>query len=217
MMDAATFAQQLAETIAWCKPRVDLTDPKWCLRSTELKPDCNYDSADDPTLWNDAHIVQSVVQRRQHAIAGIETTTPPSTGLHGGRLLLCYFDETNHNYGPAEESRWFYDGQITMRSTGAADDPGFEIVVSWRRPRYLKRSALTSQKRGSTMPQNSRSTDNKRQECPLCGGKGWYEEGPNISKCACGANVGDSCPILQRQRYVRRRTEHLQVWAQKLA
>jgi hypothetical protein len=50
----------------------------------------------------------------------------------------------------------------------------------------------------------------------LCGGKGWYEEGPNISKCACGANVGDSCPILQRQRYVRRRTEHLRVWVQKL-
>jgi hypothetical protein len=122
MINAATFAEQLAETIAWCKPRVDITDPKWCLRSTALKPDYEYDSADDPTLWNEVNIIQSVVQRRQHAMAGIEPTTLPTTGLHGGRLLLCYFDETNHNYGSAEESEWFYDGY---------DNPPWDTWVAW--------------------------------------------------------------------------------------
>lgn len=130
MIDAATFAQQLAETIAWCKPRVDITEPRWCLRSRVLRPDYNYDSADNPTLWNDANIVHSVVQRRQHAITGIGMTSSLSAGLQGGRLLLCYFDETNHNYGSAEESQWFYDGH---------DNPPWDtwvaclddVLISW--------------------------------------------------------------------------------------
>jgi hypothetical protein len=139
-MNAATFSKRFAETIAWCKPRVDITDPKWCLRSAALKPDYNYDSPDDPTLWNDASTIQSVIHCRQHALAETEMPTPPSTDLHGGRLLLCYFEETNHNYGSAKESRWFYDGH---------DNPPWDTwvacldgaLISWVPPHFMDLAA----------------------------------------------------------------------------
>lgn len=138
-MDSETFSQQLAETITWCKPRVDIAEPKWCLRSDALKPDCDYHSPNDPTLSNDATAIRFVVQRRHNAIAQLGKTTL-SPNLHGGRLLLCYFDETNHNEGSADESRWYYDGN---------DNPPWDtwvaclndVLISWVPPQFLAPAA----------------------------------------------------------------------------
>ena len=135
-MDAATFAQQLAKTIAWCEPRVDLADRKWCLRSDSLRPEYDYRSPDDPTLLNDAKTINSVVQRRHAIVRSERRATASSTALHGGRVLMCYFDETNQDYGSAEESLWFYDGY---------DNPPWDTwvacldgaLVTWVPPQFL--------------------------------------------------------------------------------
>ena len=136
MMDTATFSRQLAETIAWCEPRVDAYDPKWCLRSDALKPNYDYYSSDEPTIWNDIKIIQSIVDRRQRALAAHETTITSPADLHGGRLLMCYFDKTNHNQCSADESRWFYDGNDNPPwDTWVA--PVNDALVSWVPPQLL--------------------------------------------------------------------------------
>lgn len=140
MIESMAFTQQLVETIAWCEIRVDIANPKWCLRSKALRPDYDYESPDDPTFWNDAQIIQSVIDCRRNLLPISETSTPPTTGLHGGRLLLCFFEETNHNYGSAGESQWFFDG---------FDNPPWntwvacigDALVSWVPPQFLDLAA----------------------------------------------------------------------------
>ena len=104
-MERDAFNRSLVETVTWCVPRVRTDEPQWCLRSPELAPAEALEDADDPTFWNDERIVDAVVLKRS-ALSGPLSPEPLATG----RLLLCRFDRTNHNYGSAEMSRFFFDG-----------------------------------------------------------------------------------------------------------
>ena len=140
MIDAVTFRQRLAETITWCKRRVDISDPKWSLRSEALKPAYDYHSPDDPPLWNDATLIQSIVDRRTYCLAQSGIAIKTSTDLNGGRLLLCYFNETNFNECSADCSRWFYDGNDNPPWDSWVGYVG-DALVSWVPPQFLDLAA----------------------------------------------------------------------------
>ena len=94
------FARRLYETIAWCAPRVNLSNPKYCLRSAQLKPD--YEFSSDPEydvdLWADIRMIKKVVNSRaQLLMPPTATSTEVDIDLAGGRLLIHFLDESNLN------------------------------------------------------------------------------------------------------------------------
>ena len=127
MTTLSQFNKDLSATIEWCSSRIDASRPKWCLRSDELRPDIEFDPPDDPSFFNRCEIIDSVVHQRRRLIPNPKTQ---STDLNGGKLLLCFFDYTNHNQLTADETEWFFDW---------ADNPPWdtwittigEALVSW--------------------------------------------------------------------------------------
>src|SRR5690242_13262052 len=78
--DAALFRQSLKETIAWCKPRADVTNPVNCLRSPELYPD-GWPVRD---YGMDAHEAKPAIDKR-HALLNFDVESIDSgMSLEGG-------------------------------------------------------------------------------------------------------------------------------------
>jgi hypothetical protein len=134
MHDRETLIVRLREAVTWCAPRLRTEDPKWSLRSKELCPPVEFRDEDRLTFWNEAELVEHVVHARARLMQGQNIL---DITLSGGRLLLCYFDDTNHNYLSASESEWYFDG---------FDNPPWDswigcsdgILVSWVPPEFLK-------------------------------------------------------------------------------
>jgi hypothetical protein len=107
-LDNVTFSRQYRETVAWCQPRVQLSDIRGCLRSKELAPPSSERTDLDPTFWNSVDAIAWVVEQRSKLVGVVDVGPPPSTAT--GKLLACRFEQTNHNYGAAEYSHGFFDG-----------------------------------------------------------------------------------------------------------
>lgn len=99
------FTRRLQEAISWCSPRVDVTRPRWSLRSKELCPPTTFDTPGDPTFWNRPALIEHVLARRAELYGASS-----ETGILGGRLLSCEYERTNHNYGADSYSRGYFDG-----------------------------------------------------------------------------------------------------------
>jgi hypothetical protein len=108
-MEEKEFRESLDAVRRWCIARGQGDDPKWSLRSPELAP-IPTESKDDPTFWNTLDLIERVVQKRRDIIAKQVPSDLGVTVSRGGKLLLCDFDKTNHNYGSAEYSKGFYHG-----------------------------------------------------------------------------------------------------------
>ena len=104
-----TFIDCLAETVSWCAARVDESDPKWCLRSDCLRPVGEYYSEDDPSLWNSKQTIATAMEKRRELLGVAPASSVKKGPLYGGRLLICWYDYTNHNGLSAEYSRWYFD------------------------------------------------------------------------------------------------------------
>lgn len=94
-----TILERLAETIAWCSPRIDLDDPQGCLRTPTLRP--------HPLEDGRSAVVESVARARYIALHA--PPKRPATDLAGGRLLI-YEPDMNMAHGLEEsETRGYVD------------------------------------------------------------------------------------------------------------
>ena len=128
MTEQARVRRQLIDTMAWCTLRADAHAPKLSLRSHELRPAADYDE-DGITIWTERGMIEHLVAARA-LLGGGKGMVP------GGRLLLCYYDENNHNWAAAEASRWFFDGHDNPpwdTWVGLCDD----ALVTWVPPEFL--------------------------------------------------------------------------------
>lgn len=99
-----TLAQSLKDAMVWCIPRINLENPRWCLRSPELRPDADFYASEDPGFFNEPGHILQVVQRRS-TLLNVQGESPPLSG----RLLLADFEITNHNRATEFESNGFFD------------------------------------------------------------------------------------------------------------
>ena len=110
------FVNRLNETITWCVPRVNVGDPKYCLRSAQLKPDYEFSLGpdEDVDLWANLRMINEVVASRSKLLSPAPS---PPTGSHvdlaGGRLLIHFLDESNHNGFTAYLTSYFLDNNDT--------------------------------------------------------------------------------------------------------
>jgi hypothetical protein len=92
------FRRRLAETVAWCAPRADLSDPANCLRTPALRPANWFETAKTSFgfeyRWGkpeeDEEVLRVLATRRADLLR--KTNTYPdslSDGLAGGRLLIA--------------------------------------------------------------------------------------------------------------------------------
>jgi hypothetical protein len=103
-----TINQRLAETIAWCESRVDITKPETCFRSKELQPIKNFDWYADKSLRNS--IIDKVSSVRQTILYNefpiLNTKTPDLTL---GRILAYEIDANLQDGAAFYASDRFFD------------------------------------------------------------------------------------------------------------
>lgn len=110
------FRKNLQETIAWCIPRVNISNPKYCLRSTQLKPNYRFSSRpeEDVDLWADIQMIDEVVESRSRLSSAGENAIPErDIDLVGGRLLVHFLNESNHNGLTADITSYYLDDNDT--------------------------------------------------------------------------------------------------------
>lgn len=97
-----SFELALAQAIAWCEPRAEISDPAACLRSTTLRP---------PMLDDRRFAVSSLVDHRPAVDAAVRAATPVRgrEDLRDGRLLVYFPDEQLADGAAEEESKGFFD------------------------------------------------------------------------------------------------------------
>lgn len=113
-----TFAAALRDTIAWSTPRIDVDNPRWSLRSSELRP--LHDDWEDgnPGLFNCREYIQHVCTTRSQLVTDQRLDTYAIQ--HVGQLLLVDYNDTNHNEATEDESNGFFDW---------ADNPPWDLWV----------------------------------------------------------------------------------------
>ena len=121
-----TFQQRLADTIAWCSPRIDVLAPATCLRTPDLRPLMRstlgnapavsaVDVAHDADAWYDlfregaqtaAAVEELSLKRAQRMRAAVPTL---ADSLEGGKLLLSAPSECVTDGGAEFISNGFLD------------------------------------------------------------------------------------------------------------
>ncbi|MBA3695059.1 MAG: hypothetical protein H0W77_16785, partial [Acidobacteria bacterium] len=76
------FSKRLAQTIFWCAPRADISNPKDCLRTPELRPRILEESR--------FSAVETVAIERER-FGGVEIRNAQIAKDLGGGRLLAYF------------------------------------------------------------------------------------------------------------------------------
>ncbi len=112
------FATALRETIAWSTPRVDADNPRWCLRSEELRPPHDDWEENNPGVFNCPEYIQHVTTTRSRLLANHIPVSAPTDSA--GQLLLVDYNITNHNEATEDESNGFFDW---------ADNPPWDLWV----------------------------------------------------------------------------------------
>ncbi len=114
LKSAENFKLHLAQAILWCAPRVDVSRPKDCLRTAELRP---------RVFERDRFSAVDFVASERKLQGGIEFRDAQlPKGLCGGSLLV-YFPETN-----------LYDGAAEIHTDGFLDVdnlPGWDTWVAF--------------------------------------------------------------------------------------
>lgn len=149
------FSRRLHETIAWCVPRVNISTPKHCLRSAELRPDYDFSSEPDydVDIWAaNIEMINKVVDSRSRLLKPA-APQPTDIDLAGGRLLIHFLHESNFNGLTAYITSYFLDNNDTPPwDTWVdafipelwADQPPDEVqrlftfLISWVPPEFLK-------------------------------------------------------------------------------
>lgn len=150
------FIKSLQETIAWCAPRVNISNPKHCLRSAQLRPDYEFSSEPDydVDLWASIRMINKVVgSRSQLLTAATVLLTERDLDLSGGRLLIHFLDESNHNGATAYITSYYLDNNDTpswdtwiqafVPESCANQDPdevpsAYPFLISWVPPEFLE-------------------------------------------------------------------------------
>ena len=138
VFDDVPFERRLAETIAWCAPRVRAEDPKYSLRSEALSPGLLARDRGD--------MLRSVASYRRTSARDAPVPTDRES-MSGGRLLV-YFPDADLADGAAEvQSNGFFDVHnvppwdtwIALAADGPATaDPSFqEYLVAWVPPELI--------------------------------------------------------------------------------
>jgi hypothetical protein len=114
LKSAEHFGLRLAQTILWCAPRVDVSKPKDCLRTAELRP---------RVFERDRFSAVDFVAIERERYGGVELRDAQlPKDLGGGHLLAC-FPETN-----------LYDGAAEIYTNGFLDVdnlPGWDTWVAF--------------------------------------------------------------------------------------
>jgi|GEM_PF-1505328 len=104
------FEQQLKQTILWCEPGIDTTNPRGCLRSAELRPDLESLQFKDDDVWIYPQLVEEVIRKRQSNFASSAISREPNfVDRSRGRLLLVAQDYSNHNNLTSDLTGGFFD------------------------------------------------------------------------------------------------------------
>ena len=147
------FIKRLQETIAWCAPRVNINDPKHCLRSAQFRPDYEFDSEPDydVDLWADIPMINKVVDSRSQLLTSLPSKR--DIDLCGGRLLIHFLGESNHNGLTADITSFYLDNNDTppwdtwvqafIPESWASQSPDavpsvFTFLISWVPPEFLE-------------------------------------------------------------------------------
>ena len=151
------FVKKLHETIAWCVPRVDVNNPKYCLRSAQLRPNYEFSSwpgTDVDLWWADLHMINKVVASRSQLLTPSRTVfTEQKIDLAGGRLLIHFLHESNHNGATADITSYYLDNNDTppwdtwvqafIPESLTHDSPdsvpsAYAFLISWVPPEFLE-------------------------------------------------------------------------------
>lgn len=151
------FTKKLHETIAWCVPRVNITDPKYCLRSAQLRPGYEFSLRpdEDVDLWMvDVPIINNVVDSRAVLSSAANVSLSElGVDLAGGRLLIHFLGESNHNGATADITSYYLDNNDTppwdtwvqafVPESLSHQSPDsipseYAFLISWVPPEFLK-------------------------------------------------------------------------------
>jgi len=149
------FIKRLQETIAWCAPRVNINDPKHCLRSAQFRPDYKFDPEPDydVDLWADIPMINKLVDSRSQLLTPATLPTERDIDLGGGRLLIHFLGESNHNGLTADITSFYLDNNDTppwdtwvqafTPESWADQSPDevpsvFTFLISWVPPEFLE-------------------------------------------------------------------------------
>ena len=124
-MTPISFRNSLAETISWVMPRMDIADPRWSMRSLELRPSVDETRDGRPGFFNNARLIADVVRKRSALLS-----QNMSRLCAKGQLLTLDYANTNFNEVTEIETRGFFD---------FADNPPWDLwigdccglLVSW--------------------------------------------------------------------------------------
>jgi hypothetical protein len=136
----APFWQRVAETIAWCQPRIVPSSPRDCLRTAAFRG--------RPLEGSFRDCVLSVARARQQDLGPIRLE--PARSLAGGRLLV-YFPDADLCDGGAEiASQGFFDVYNTPPSgtwvafvmePDNANISYAQYLIAWIPPAFLELAA----------------------------------------------------------------------------
>ena len=150
------FIKSLHETIAWCAPRANISTPKHCLRSAQFRPDYEFSPEPDydVDLWADIRLINKVVDSRsQFLTPTTDLLTKRDLDLGGGRLLIHFLYESNHNGATAEITSHYLDNndtppwdtwiQVFIPQACALQSPdevptAYPFLISWVPPEFLE-------------------------------------------------------------------------------
>lgn len=149
------FIKRLHETIAWCVPRVNISTPKYCLRSAQLKPDYEFSSGpdEDVDVWANIQMINKVVDSRSQLLTPAPLLTEREIDLAGGRLIIHFLDESNFNGLTAEITSYYLDNNDTppwdtwvqafIPEAWANQSPDevpsvYTFLISWVPPEFLE-------------------------------------------------------------------------------
>jgi len=121
--------ENLAETIAWCTPRIDKMRPRDCLRTMDLTP--------NPLIDGKMWIVDSVSISRYRALGDPNKFSVPAKqvakDLAGGRLLLSGLDDSETPHVQQVSDGYFDRHQLPPWDTWVAYiyEANTNYLVSW--------------------------------------------------------------------------------------
>ena len=137
--------KSLNETVCWCRSRVDVTNPKYCLRSDELRPPAEFgrpqerEPHEDVDIMVEERFVIHVLQERTRLLdesnRGSRVHGPPSAE---GRLLAHFVGHSNHNNLTADYSGGYFDFWDTPPwDTWVHWVDQEDLLVSWVPPEFV--------------------------------------------------------------------------------
>ena len=110
------FRDSLKETIAWCRPRVDLSRPAECLRSEELRSAFPNVRLNDGYRQNQQQL-ENLIQLRRNLVVSSQTSTQ-----YRGRLISCEVYSSEASGASALDSKGYFD---------SCDVPPWDTWVAW--------------------------------------------------------------------------------------